>query len=396
MSSQKFLRDHLAKVSYDALNASMKGTGKKLIDYLVEKGSVDPLKAQAVLAGGERTGVPGELDFEKLMAACVYIEVETRNGLKSGSGFYIDKHGTIVTNYHVIDKAQKIRISNSKGEIYTGEVIIKGYDKATDLAVLSVRQKNEVFLPLGDSSKIKIGQPVYAIGSPLGLANTVSEGIISGIRENGIQITAPISPGSSGGALINQNGEVIGVTYAVMQGGENLGFAIPIEKIFALETDLNLTVAEFLARETPDLKKFQERLAKEYQEITLNGKKIKIDEIRVSAGESGIVFVELFFADSLEAYLEAEDLGRRGLLGDFARLASGFSRELNASVFLQLSLLTEMTSYPYAFTDNDILAELGLNPVTYLGNHTWLVYFPLVYVYVKPDSSTYLYGFWFN
>lgn len=396
LSSQTFLRDHMAKTSYDALNAYMKGTEKKLIGYLIEKGSIDPIKAQAVLAGGNGSEASGGLDFEKLMEACVYIEVETKNGRKSGSGFYLDRQGTIVTNYHVIAKAQKISIINSDGSAYTGEVIIKGYDKELDLALLAIDQKNKSFLPLGDSSSVKVGQPVYAIGSPLGLPNTVSEGIISGIRENGIQTTAPISAGSSGGALITQKGEVIGITYAVMQGGENLGFAIPIEKIFTVQTDLNLTVAEFFARETPDLKKFTERLERQYQTITLNGKKIRIDEIHVSGGESGIVFIEFIFTHDLEAYLDAETLGRDSLLRDFSALAYTFSKDLNANVFLQLSLMTEMTRYPYAFTENDILDELNLNPITYLGNNTWLVYFPFVYVYVNNSNNIYLHGFWFN
>ena len=219
------------------------------------------------------------------MQACVYLEVETKGGSKSGSGFYIDQRGTIVTNYHVIDKAQKIRIINSNGSAYTGEVTIKGYDKDLDIAILSIEKKNGAFLPLGDSSSIKVGQPIYAIGSPLGLANTVSEGIISGIRTTGIQITAPISPGSSGGALINKNGEVIWITYAAMQGGENLGFAIPNEKIFEVNTDLNLTVAEFLAKETPDLKQFKERLLRQYRQLLLTAK-IGLEDIHVSAGKA--------------------------------------------------------------------------------------------------------------
>ena len=397
LSSQTFLRDHMAKTSYDALNAYRKGSENRLIDYLVQKGSIDPIKAQAVFAGGNRKDDAGELDFESLMQACVYLEVETKGGSKSGSGFYIDQRGTIVTNYHVIDKAQKIRIINSNGSAYTGEVTIKGYDKDLDIAILSIEKKNGAFLPLGDSSSIKVGQPIYAIGSPLGLANTVSEGIISGIRTTGIQITAPISPGSSGGALINKNGEVIGITYAAMHGGENLGFAIPIEKIFEVNTDLNLTVAEFLAKETPDLKQFKERLLRQYQAITLNGKKIGLEDIHVSAWESGIVFIEFFmFERDLEAYLEAEVVGRDSLLADFSQLAYSFSKDLSANVFLQLSLLTETSRYPYAFDENDILAELNLSPITYIGNNTWLVYFPFVYVYVNTYNNVYYHGFWFS
>ncbi|NLN07219.1 MAG: hypothetical protein GX167_06320 [Firmicutes bacterium] len=175
-----------------------------------------------------------------------------------------------------------------------------------------------------------------------------------------------------------------------------MGFAIPIEKIFEVNTDLNLTVAEFLARETPDLQQFKERLRRQYKAITLNGQQIRIDYVYVSAGDSGIVYIEFIFEHDLDAYLDAELLGRGGLLDDFSQIAYAFSKELNANVFLQLSLMTEMSQYPYAFAENDILAELNMRPIKYIGNNTWLVYFPFVYVYVNTYNSIYYYGFWYN
>ena len=102
------------------------------------------------------------------------------------------------------------------------------------------------------------------------------------------------------------------------------------------------------------------------------------------------------FERDLEAYLEAEVVGRDSLLADFSQLAYSFSKDLSANVFLQLSLLTETSRYPYAFDENDILAELNLSPITYIGNNTWLVYFPFVYVYVNTYNNVYYHGFWFS
>jgi hypothetical protein len=151
-----------------------------------------------------------------------------------GSGFFVDSQGTLITNHHVIKNAASASVRTSDGAYY----LVKGVladDAEHDLAVLKVEGRNFKPLPLGDSTKVRLGDRVIAIGSPLGLESTVSDGIVSGLREDGdsevIQTTAPISHGSSGGVLLNSRGEVIGVTTFFSREGQNINFAIPSNNI---------------------------------------------------------------------------------------------------------------------------------------------------------------------
>ncbi len=152
-----------------------------------------------------------------------------------GSGTIIDKEGYILTNYHVIERAEKIIVKFDKT---TCEAQIIGKDPATDLALIKIKPKSELTpAPLGDSDKIKVGQWVAAIGSPFGLTHTITCGIISGKERRlnyfvkFIQTSAQISPGNSGGPLVNLKGEVIGINTMILskQGTwMGIGFAIPI------------------------------------------------------------------------------------------------------------------------------------------------------------------------
>ena len=147
-----------------------------------------------------------------------------------GSGFFV-RPGIIATNVHVIKGATtgyaKIVGQDTKLEI-AGVV---GLDSAHDLALLSVTGGAAPALPVGDSGAVQVGDEVFAVGNPEGLEGTFSAGIVSGIRNVGgdrlLQITAPISPGSSGGPVLNTNGKVVGVAVATFRGGQNLNFAIP-------------------------------------------------------------------------------------------------------------------------------------------------------------------------
>ena len=150
-----------------------------------------------------------------------------------GSGFLVTKDGRIVTNYHVIKDASSAIIKLPDGAFYEVEGVIV-FDKARDLAVIKAHGQNFRVVTLGNSDRIQVGEEVVAIGSPLSLESTVSSGIVSGIRniedEGGkfLQVTAPISPGSSGGPLFNMAGEVVGITTLYLKDGENLNFAIPV------------------------------------------------------------------------------------------------------------------------------------------------------------------------
>jgi len=163
---------------------------------------------------------------------------ENDQPLSLGSGFFINENGDIVTNHHVLEGSSKAIIRTTKGD--KGEIleIIKN-DPDLDLLVAKTSLKNTKPLPLGDSDVVTVGEDIVAIGNPAGLEGTVSKGIISGIRKaenlKFIQITAPISPGSSGGPVFNLSGKVIGVATAYLDYGQNLNFAMPINYLKTLK-----------------------------------------------------------------------------------------------------------------------------------------------------------------
>lgn len=153
-----------------------------------------------------------------------------------GSGVVVSNDGKVITNYHVIDGASSAVIKFPNGAFFLIEGVLAA-DMAKDIAVLKASGSDFPTVALGDSDKVQVGEEVVSIGSPLSLEATVSNGIISSIRElkdenqRLFQTTAPISPGSSGGALLNMGGELIGITTAEMVGGQNLNFAVPINVV---------------------------------------------------------------------------------------------------------------------------------------------------------------------
>jgi S1-C subfamily serine protease len=173
-----------------------------------------------------------------------------------GSGFLVSPDGMIVTNYHVIATGNVAVVKFSDGTTLPVDGVLAA-DKARDLAIIKIHGKNFRPLTLGNSDRIQIGEDVVAIGNPLGLELTVSNGILSGVRtvekEGGkfLQITAPISHGSSGGPLFNMSGEVVGITSMYFEGGENLNFAIPINDAKHLLRDplISLAAPEALPNE---------------------------------------------------------------------------------------------------------------------------------------------------
>jgi hypothetical protein len=165
---------------------------------------------------------------------CVIVYDKAGKPLAQGSGFFVDKKGKLVTNFHVIEGAATAVAKASNGAFYPVEGIL-GVDKTNDLAVLKVSGSDFTFLPLGDSDAVQVGDKVLAIGSPLGLEDTISDGLISAIRDMGdvsvFQTTAAISPGSSGGVLLNSKGEAIGITSFQLVSGQSLNFAVPIKYV---------------------------------------------------------------------------------------------------------------------------------------------------------------------
>ena len=155
-----------------------------------------------------------------------------------GSGVIISADGTILTNHHVVADAEKITVQLNDNETYQAKVI--GSDPPSDLAVLKIEAKDLPFLNLGDSNNVRVGDIILAIGNPLGIGQSVTAGIVSaksrrtglsdGSFEDFLQIDAPINRGNSGGALVNLNGELIGINSQILSpsgGNIGIGFAIP-------------------------------------------------------------------------------------------------------------------------------------------------------------------------
>jgi hypothetical protein len=163
----------------------------------------------------------------------------------SGTGFFISPDGLFVTNYHVIKDGNWVNVIHPSGSVFEVEGV-RGVSEAEDVVVLKLKVDKISHLQIGGSSTIDVGAHVFAIGNPKGLENTISEGIISGKRETEgdrflLQTTAAISPGSSGGPLIDTKGRAVGVTTSFLAGGQNLNFAVPtavIQRLLEKETAL--------------------------------------------------------------------------------------------------------------------------------------------------------------
>jgi S1-C subfamily serine protease len=166
-----------------------------------------------------------------------------------GSGFVFDKEGHILTNYHVIADARQVEVTLHNRKKYRATIV--GTDKSHDLAIVQIKAPDLQPMVLGDSTNLQVGQKVYAIGNPFGLAGTLTRGIVSSIRQvqepdglvidEAIQTDAAINPGNSGGPLLNWHGEVIGINTMIASSvgqSAGIGFAIPINTAKAVVNDL--------------------------------------------------------------------------------------------------------------------------------------------------------------
>jgi len=169
-------------------------------------------------------------DFSDIIGTSLESVVTVRTDIAQGTGFIIDEDGFIVTNAHVLSGGREVYILDYEQNEYPTELI--GYNLTLDIVLLKI-SGNQEYLKFGDSNKIQVGEKVIAIGNPLGLQFSVSEGIISAINRAGtngleayIQTDAALNPGNSGGPLINKDGKVIGINNFKIGGGDNLGFAL--------------------------------------------------------------------------------------------------------------------------------------------------------------------------
>ena len=238
-----FWRADVATVAFSALSAKLKGTDMTLAQKLISEGvftqnvydyvnasitQISPDNTPTVLSASEI--------YQKCSPSVFSIQTYDVEGLPyaTGSGFFIDSAGLAVTNFHVLENALSATVTLSDGSVH--EVLgVAGYHSSQDYALLRIEGDSFTPLPIGDSSSLQVGDRIYTIGSPKGMQNTMSDGIISSTcrpeYQNRIQITAPISSGSSGGALLDEYGNVIGITTSTLVDSQNLNFAIPINEV---------------------------------------------------------------------------------------------------------------------------------------------------------------------
>ena len=176
--------------------------------------------------------------YEQINPAIVSIDTQIKYGLSCGTGCIISNDGVILTSSHVIEDSKDITVTVYNGKTYKAEIIRK-MGRNNDLALLKIRTDFPMqTVKLGNSEEIKVGQKVLAIGNPFGFNGTLTQGIISRIdyTKNKIQTDAAINPGSSGGPLLNTNGEVIGINQSIYNPDNNIsnigiGFAIPVNTV---------------------------------------------------------------------------------------------------------------------------------------------------------------------
>ncbi len=171
--------------------------------------------------------------FERAVPSVVRVDVDEG----SGAGFVIDAAGLIVTNLHVIDGTRSAQVRFRDGRTLP-VARVRAVDERADLALIEVAASDLPVLPLADSDGIAVGERIYAIGNPLGFDYSMSDGIIGGLRElegvPALQVSVPLSRGSSGGPILSERGEVVGVTRGIVPGGGALGIATPVNSVKAL------------------------------------------------------------------------------------------------------------------------------------------------------------------
>ncbi|MEN8781567.1 MAG: DegQ family serine endoprotease [Desulfobacterales bacterium] len=217
-----------------------------------------------------------------------------------GSGFIIDKEGFIVTNNHVVEGADQIKVRLSNEKEYEATVV--GRDPKTDLALIKIEgAKDLVPLPVGDSDAQEVGTWVVAIGSPFGLEQTVTAGIVSakgriigsGPYDDFVQTDASINPGNSGGPLINMNGEVIGINTAIVASGQGIGFAIPIN----------------MAKDIIAQLKSKGEVTRGWMGVGIQDLTPELAEYYKVKGESGVLVTQIFEGDPADkAGIKANDI----------------------------------------------------------------------------------------
>ena len=296
-------------------------------------------------------------EISKKSSSVVTVTVVDRNGseISFGSGFITSADGELVTNYHVIDGVYSAYVMMEDGKKYNVKGMLAS-DAAKDIAVLKLENAvNLQALSLGDSNKVEKAEDVIAIGSPKGYENTISTGIVSGlnrvsdIREGkDIQITAAIDRGSSGGALFNMYGQVIGMTYAGYDTG-SLGFAIPVNDIKPLLGKKN--IISFSSVDKASIPTALTATAVSDSEIQVQWNKVE-----------GAEYYYLYYSDSADGkyYSYADEDGYKIMLDRYPNFSAGiFALDNNTTIYFKVTAIksgieSDFSNVAYATTSDTI------------------------------------------
>ncbi|TAH67609.1 MAG: trypsin-like serine protease [Anaerolineaceae bacterium] len=232
--------------SGETIPISIKVLKKGITTITIKADGIDEELIITVMVIDDKRPKSDKLDAEDVYDKCSSATVEIETNERIGSGFFIDS-GVVVTNYHLIEGQSSIEIKLQNGEKYDAKFII-GYNKALDIALLSIPVETESLWP--NLYSTKVGENVYAIGSPFGLTDTFTNGIVSSVSRHSdgveyIQTNAAITNGNSGGPLINAYGEVIGINTFTIGSGQNHNFAIDINQLYMVDTAVPVTVKEY-------------------------------------------------------------------------------------------------------------------------------------------------------
>lgn len=204
------------------------------------------VSAALPIAFGQNTLTTAQI-AKRVSPSVMVIEGKTESGDVLGSGFIVSKDGKIVTNLHVIKDMKSATVQTATGQIFDS-VFVLATDERHDLAIIRIAGLTPSILDLGNSDALTVGEPVVIVGSPRGLEGTVTAGILSSVRDIGdgdrvLQTDAAVNPGNSGGPLVNNKGQAIGVVSFILRSSQGLNFAIPISCVRQLLNSLHESIS---------------------------------------------------------------------------------------------------------------------------------------------------------
>ncbi len=433
VNTTDFLRADVVLVSYAALSANIKGTTQSLAQKLIKDKVFtydDYLKYYKPEALDNYKTSPVEYTAEQIYHNCspavFYVEVYDKWGdaFASGSGFFINDTGTAVTNYHVIEDAVSAKITLSDTQQVYDVVGVYDFNKQEDWAVIRVAITKSAYLEIGDASSITGGSTVFAIGSPLGLQNTITQGIVSNSNRvvdgiNFIQTSAALSSGSSGGALINKYGQVIGITSAKFSQGENLGLALPMSIIEGYNKTNIISLSTLFgedyvdpAPQNPsassgksDAFKALEAFVYKNANDEINGKKTycEVEETKTGYkdfgiileedGALGIYMYEVYEDDEYYTQIDIEPSSDKSFTGYFYNVGKPYTCE--GALMLDKKSFTQNTIISFETFEGDADRELNeeICSINIMECLDFVDYVYAEYLYTEGSFSVYDLGF---